>query len=52
MSILGLIIVILLCLVLMIALFFEVRSLIKSVRQYKKKKQENQNQTIDNKVEK
>lgn len=38
MNVFGIIIVVVLCLVLAIALFFEIRGLIKSVRVYKQKK--------------
>lgn len=45
MNVLGIIIVSVICLVLVIALFFEVKGLIKSIKTYRKRKQEkNQSQ--------
>lgn len=42
MNVLGIIIVVLICVVLAIALFFEIKGLIKSINQYKLKKREKQ----------
>ena len=42
MNVLGIIIVVALCVVLALALFFEVKSLIKSIDAYKKKKNKKQ----------
>ena len=42
MSVLGIIIVVVICLVLALALFFEIKGLIKSIKIYKSKKKLNQ----------
>lgn len=47
MNVLGIIIVVVLCLVLAIALFFEIKGLIKSVKIYKQKKNLNKENKVN-----